>query len=72
MIPMIYDDLISHFRTQVAAAEALGVFQSTVSDWKARGAIPPLRQLQVEALTAGKLKAGPECDRFRVPAATGA
>jgi DNA-binding transcriptional regulator YdaS (Cro superfamily) len=69
---MNYADILDHFKTQVAAAQALGINQSNLSDWKGRGAIPPLRQLELEALTAGKLRAGPECDRFRVPAATGA
>jgi hypothetical protein len=26
-----------------------------------------LRQLQIEALTGGKLRAEPDCDKFRVP-----
>jgi len=34
------------------------------------GEFPPaLRQLQIEALTAGKLRAEADCDKFRVPAA---
>lgn len=28
---------------------------------------PPLRQLQIEALTGGALKAEPDCDKFRFP-----
>jgi hypothetical protein len=64
---MTYAEMIKHFKTQVATAAALGVFQSTVSDWKAKDSIPELRQLQIEALTGGDLKAGPECDKFRVP-----
>ena len=65
---MTYDDILKHFGTQVAAAESLGIFQSNVSDWKARGSIPELRQLQLEALTAGTLKADASCDKFRVEA----
>ncbi len=65
---MTYDDLIRHYRTQVAAADAMKVHQSTVSDYRRNG-IPALRQLQIEALTKGALRAGPECDKYRVPAA---
>ncbi|WP_159445536.1 Cro/CI family transcriptional regulator [Rhizobacter sp. OV335] len=64
---MNYADILDHFGTQVAAAQALKINQSNLSDWKGRGSIPPLRQLELEALTAGKLKAGSECDKFRVP-----
>lgn len=35
--------------------------------WRDKG-IPPLRQLELENLTGGRLRAGPECDRYRVPA----
>jgi DNA-binding transcriptional regulator YdaS (Cro superfamily) len=69
---MTYSDLIAHFGTQVAAAAALGIHQSNVSDWKARGVIPPLRQLELERLTSGVLKAGSECDKFRPVAEAGA
>jgi hypothetical protein len=69
MRSMTYEDVIAHYRTQVAAADALGIYQSNVSDWKRNG-VPPLRQLELEALTGGALKADPACDRFRVPAST--
>lgn len=49
-------DAIQHFGTQVALAAAIGVDQSTIS--KSWGEYPPpLRQLQLEALTGGLLKA---------------
>lgn len=51
---------------QSALARALGIDQSTVNQWKR---VPLHRQLQLEALTGGKLKAGPECDPFRLPKA---
>lgn len=51
--------------TQALLAEKLGVTQGSVSLWGDR--IPPLRQLQLERLSGGELKAGPECDDFRVP-----
>lgn len=51
--------------TQAALAEKLGIYQGSVSLW---GEFPPaLRQLQIEALTAGALRAEPDCDKYRVP-----
>lgn len=46
-------------------AEALGMSQGSVSLWGEYP--PPLRQLQIEALTGGKLRAEPDCDKYRVP-----
>jgi hypothetical protein len=51
--------------TQAALALALGMTQGSVSLWKEYP--PALRQLQIEALTGGKLKAEAECDKYRVP-----
>jgi len=60
-------DVVQHFGSQTAAAQALGINQAAVAQW---GESPPeLRQLQLEAVTGGALKAGPECDKYRVPAA---
>lgn len=42
---------------QSALARALGLDQSTVNKW---AAIPPLRQLQLERVTGGRLKADPD------------
>jgi DNA-binding transcriptional regulator YdaS (Cro superfamily) len=56
---MNYDQVIEHFGSQVAAAEALEVTQPTLSNWKKRGRIPELQQLRIEHLTRGKLKACP-------------
>lgn len=61
---MTKDEAIQHFRTQQGLASAIGVTQGTVSGWKS---IPPWRQLQIEALTGGALRADPECDKYRVP-----
>ena len=48
-------DAIKFFRTQTELAKALSTGQSTVASW---GEFPPaLRQLQLEALTGGALKA---------------
>lgn len=53
--------------TQAALAEALGMTQGSVSLWGEYP--PPLRQLQIEALTGGKVRAEPDCDKYRVPTA---
>lgn len=60
---MTKQQAIEHFRTQMALAAALGIDQSTVSAWDR---IPTLRQLQLEALTRGELRADADCDQFRV------
>lgn len=54
---MTYNQLIKYFKTQVAIAAALGTTQPTVANWKARNRVPPLRQLQLEGITGGTLKA---------------
>ncbi len=54
---MNFDKLIAHFGSQVAAADAIGVTQPTLSNWKKRGNIPHLQQLRIEHATKGKLKA---------------
>jgi transcriptional repressor of cell division inhibition gene dicB len=65
---MTKDEAVAHFGTQVLLARALGMSQGSVSLWGERP--PEIRQLQIEALTGGKLKAGPECDKYRVPASS--
>lgn len=58
-------DAIKHYKTQTALAAALGIDQSSISTWKE---FPPaLRQLQIEGLTGGELKAEPDCDKYRIP-----
>lgn len=54
---MTPDQVIKHFRTQAAAAAAIGVSQPAVSNWVTRGAVPLISQLRLEAATGGKLKA---------------
>lgn len=54
---MNFDKLIAHFGSQVAAADAIGVTQPTLSNWKKRGHIPHLQQLRIEHATKGRLKA---------------
>lgn len=60
------DAVINYYGSQHKAASALGLRQPSVANW---GEYPPeLRQLQIEALTRGALKAEPECDKYRVAA----
>lgn len=54
---MKLDQVVKHFKTQTAAAQALGVTQPTLSNWKKRGFIPAIQQLRIEKVTKGKLKA---------------
>jgi transcriptional repressor of cell division inhibition gene dicB len=63
---MTKEQAIQFFGTQMLLAKALGMSQGSVSLW---GEYPPeLRQLQIEALTDGALKAESDCDKYRVPA----
>jgi len=56
--------VLAHYGTQYAVAAALGIRQPSVANW---GEFPPpLRQLQIEALSGGALRAEPDCDKFRV------
>jgi DNA-binding transcriptional regulator YdaS (Cro superfamily) len=57
---MKFQQLVDFFGSQVAAAQALGVTQPTLSNWKARGSIPKLQQLRIEHATKGKLRAAAE------------
>lgn len=45
--------------TQVLLAQRLGMSQSSISAWGEYP--PPLRQLQLEHLSDGRLQAEPEC-----------
>ncbi|MES2958483.1 MAG: Cro/CI family transcriptional regulator [Pseudomonadota bacterium] len=52
-------EVIGHFGTQQKAADAMGLHQTTVCGW---GEYPPdLRQIQIERITRGKLKAEASC-----------
>lgn len=53
---MEFTELIDFYGTQVKAAKALGLSQSSVAEWKEKG-IPAGRQAQYELLTGGALKA---------------
>lgn len=50
-------EVVKFFETQQGVADALGIKQSSVAEWGEYP--PPLRQLQIEALTKKKLKAEP-------------
>lgn len=52
-------EAIEHYGTQTAVAAALGIDQSSVSEWKEYP--PDRRQVQLEMLTGGKLKAEAGC-----------
>ena len=56
---MTLDDLFRFYKaaSQEALAEQIGVTQGAVSQWKAAGEIPIDRQLRLEALTQGALRA---------------
>lgn len=53
------NDVIRHFGTQVLTARALGMTQGSVSLWVRRGVVPYRRQLQIEQVTGGQLRANP-------------
>lgn len=65
---MTKDQAVEWAGTQVKLAERLGLkSQGSIAGW---GDYPPeLRQLQIEGLSGGALKAEPNCDKFRVPGA---
>jgi DNA-binding transcriptional regulator YdaS (Cro superfamily) len=51
------DDVLAKFKTQEALAEQLGIKQPSIAKWVKTGVVPYLRQLQIESLTGGALKA---------------
>jgi DNA-binding transcriptional regulator YdaS (Cro superfamily) len=54
---MTTQEAVSHYGSQQKLATALGIKQPTVSGW---GVYPPaIRQIQLERLTRGRLKAEP-------------
>lgn len=63
---MTKDEVIAHYGSQGLVADALGIKQPSVANW--RDPLPELRQLEIERLTSGVLRAGPECEKYRVPA----
>lgn len=57
---MSIDEVLSYFKTRAKAAEALGVQTQAIYNWVTADKVPPLRQVQIEKLTRGKLKADPD------------
>ena len=53
-------DAITRFGSQVALAGALGISKAAVNKWGYD--VPPLRQLQLQALTGGELR--PDADVY--------
>lgn len=52
-------EVLDHFKTQTAVAKRLGIKQASVSEW---GEFPPdRRQVQIERITRGALKAEAGC-----------
>lgn len=60
-------DVIRHFGGVSRVAEALKISPGAVSQWPE--SIPSLRQLQIQAITDGKLSASDEAMQFIRPAA---
>ena len=48
------DEVLAYYGTQRQLAQALGITQAAVAQWRE---VPMLRQYQLERLTAGALKA---------------
>ena len=56
---MLTKDAIAHFNnSQAELARALGIKPQSVTDWG--DTVPKLRQLQLERITGGMLKAAPD------------
>lgn len=49
--------VVKYFQGISATARAFGIRKQSVYDWLDRGVVPPLRQIQAEELSKGKLRA---------------
>ncbi len=49
--------VVEFFGTQVKAAQALGIAQSSIAEWVSSGDVPMVRQYQIEIATEGQLRA---------------
>lgn len=56
---MTLDQVIKYFAatSQQDLGRQIGVTQGAISQWKSAGEIPVFRQIQIEMLTSGELKA---------------
>lgn len=62
----IFQDLVSHFGTQIKTAERLGVDQGTVSGWvREKHGMGPVTAIRAEAETNGLFKAVDLCPDLR-------
>jgi len=59
---MTFADVLAHYKTQSAAARALGIAQASVAEW-AKAGVPILRQYQIEVLSKGSLKVSTSVDK---------
>jgi DNA-binding transcriptional regulator YdaS (Cro superfamily) len=62
------EQVLNYFGGPTGVARALGISQPSVTNWS--DPIPALRQLEIERLTAGALRADSSCDKFRPAPAT--
>jgi transcriptional regulator with XRE-family HTH domain len=53
---MTFEDMLTYYKTQRSIADALGVTESAVANWKSRGRIPSLQQFRLYYLSEGELK----------------
>jgi len=60
---MLTKDAVAYFGSQTALARALNITQASVAGWDE--VVPPLRQLQLQQITLGKLMASAEV--FEIP-----
>lgn len=63
---MTPQDLVAYYKTQVAAAAALGTVQSNIGTWLKAARVPYAWQLRAEEVSAGGLKADPEAWRSEI------
>lgn len=70
MARMTPTQLLRHYKTKVAIAEAIGVDKQVVQGWFERDRVPLDQQTKLEVATAGELKADVS-DEFREVVAKG-
>ena len=57
MLSMTINQVIKHFGNQNKTAKALGINRVAVVHWVRKGNVPAQRQLEIQKITNGKLKA---------------